>query len=282
MKGTRAILGISLIAIGLVFLLKAIGWLSFSIWPVFRDYWPVLIILIGISMVFDKTRYMIAATIIILIIAAVTFPYSTLKHDARTVYQYVDLDDDIEHVELDLDYGAGELSISGSKGYLFSNKVRTSDPNDPDIEESSNGTVMTIDIGRNTEDFRMGQWESNKWDVKLSPDVTYDLSLDYGAVDAKIDLTRLKVDTLDLNTGVSSTEIEFGNYPTKVQIDTGMADVLLRFPKDMPVKITHDGGLSSTNFEGFTDDGEAFYHGVGEGIVVVISSGMANIEAELY
>ena len=51
----RAARGLTLIGIGVFLLLNTTGLLPWSFWGDLLDYWPVLLVAIGIRMVFDRS-----------------------------------------------------------------------------------------------------------------------------------------------------------------------------------------------------------------------------------
>jgi lia operon protein LiaF len=48
--------GIILVVIGMVFLMDNLGYTHVSVWRLFRDYWPVLIIWVGADMLYRAYR----------------------------------------------------------------------------------------------------------------------------------------------------------------------------------------------------------------------------------
>ena len=121
--------------------------------------------------------------------------------------------------------------------------------------------------------------------MTLSPDVTYTLDLDYGATDLNLDLTNLKVDSIDIDSGASSADIKFGEYPTKVTIDTGASSLDFKFPKDIGVKVHVEGGAISTDLDDFTKEDKDYLYNYDEGknnIEIIINAGASSIKGELY
>jgi lia operon protein LiaF len=50
------LVGIILILIGTIFLLKSLGIIQITIWEIFRTYWPVALILLGVSIIMRKSK----------------------------------------------------------------------------------------------------------------------------------------------------------------------------------------------------------------------------------
>ena len=91
---------------------------------------------------------------------------------------------------------------------------------------------------------------------------------------------------LDLDTGATSTEIIFGSYPTKVDIDTGASSLNFKFPMDIGIEIEIDGGAVSTHLKGFTKKDDKYfsenYDKTKENIEIEINAGATSIDGEFY
>ena len=52
-SNSRMFAGIVFIAVGILFFLKVLGVLHFSLWDGFRSFWPIGLILVGLALVFN-------------------------------------------------------------------------------------------------------------------------------------------------------------------------------------------------------------------------------------
>jgi lia operon protein LiaF len=48
--------GLILVAIGTIFLLRSLGVIRITIWQIFKTYWPVALILLGISIIMRRSK----------------------------------------------------------------------------------------------------------------------------------------------------------------------------------------------------------------------------------
>jgi lia operon protein LiaF len=48
--------GIFLIALGTIFLLRSLGVIHITIWEIFKTYWPVGLILLGVSIIVRRSK----------------------------------------------------------------------------------------------------------------------------------------------------------------------------------------------------------------------------------
>ncbi len=281
MKGNK-MAGIVFIILGSVFLLRTLGIINFEVWPLLLTYWPVLLILIGISMILRQgwmTWLLVALTAVVgasLIVDQVPQQESTTH--SQTVFR-----NGAERADVSLHYGAGELRIKEGTDEILENTAITADSKRPNIKREEADGVVKVEVQRGDVTFAFGKPVHDSWDVRLSRDIVYDrLYLAYGAADVNADLRDLKIDKLVVEGGAADSTITFPDYPVKAEISTGASSLKLRIPKDAGVKIEYSGGLASADFDGFEKDGNTYTLNSGDEIVINISAGMASIETELY
>lgn len=129
--------------------------------------------------------------------------------DWRDVTSYRHRSDE-DRLEVQVRYGAGRLMIGSGAGAgeLYRVGLRY----DPDlfepITEYQSG-LLRVGVEGLGGSMRIGKHSSGEMDLKLSPDLPMELDLDFGAVEADLDLGGLKVEELDIETGASETEVRF-------------------------------------------------------------------------
>jgi hypothetical protein len=97
-------------------------------------------------------------------------------------------------------------------------------------------------------------WRSGRgldWTFGLNPAVPLALRLETGAADMRLDLSELKVTSLRLSTGASSTVLtlpaDAGHTP--VEVESGAASLRIRVPEGVAARIRVSGALSSTSVD---------------------------------
>ncbi|MFC2134872.1 LiaI-LiaF-like domain-containing protein [Bacteroidota bacterium] len=251
--------GIILILIGIIILLKTTGVINIAIWEGFSTYWPVGLILAGIAFMLKARALGIVFIALTIIFGGVFVADQFVSGETRMIVQEVPFDENITHLELDLDFGAGEVFIAaGSDDYLVKNIVNTSDIENPVLKFKKTGSDAKVSISRDGSFPAFGNVE-NQWDVRVSPTPTISMDLDYGASEMKIDLRGLKTDELDIDSGATSTKVIFGLYSTAVEINTGASELNLKFPEEAGVKIEIDGGAIGTDLPKFKKLGSTYY-----------------------
>lgn len=136
-------------------------------------------------------------------------PLGVHAQDWREVTSFRQRSDE-SRLDVDLRYGAGELFVqTGSPGELYRVALRyDADIFDP-VTRYRNGHLEVGVEGRGR-GVRLRNMEAGQLRLQLSPDVPLELDLDFGAVEANLDLGGLRIASLDIETGASETDIRFG------------------------------------------------------------------------
>jgi hypothetical protein len=286
-NSSRMFSGIALIAIGVLFFLKVLGVINFSVWEGYKTYWPIGLILVGLALIF-RAKWLAFVFLFLTVLSGGLYVLGSVEvGELREVVKGVPFEDGITTLDLRIGFGAGDMKIGdGSSEYLVRHEVKTSSSIDPEVRIEKSGENAEVSIERRGEGFAFWNQIKDDWNIEISSDVEVNLDLDYGAADATVDLENLKVRELDIDSGATSTEIIFGRFPTKVDIDTGASSLNLKFPEGMGVVIEVDGGAVSTNLDGFIKKDGKYYsekYDENEGnIEVDIDAGASSIEGEFY
>ncbi|MBN2084841.1 MAG: hypothetical protein JW748_06410 [Anaerolineales bacterium] len=148
-------------------------------------------------------------------------------------------------------HGAGRLTIRGGAGSgvlaagSFTGGVRH--------EENRRGDTLDAEM-RVPEDIWMnfggpwifGPWTPILWDIQMNTGIPMTLDLETGAGESKVDLSAMKVESIRLKTGASSTEMTLPERAgkTAVKVTSGAASVVLRIPDGVAARIAVESGLA--------------------------------------
>lgn len=256
MRVGSLISGLLLILAGVLFFLINMGYGSWAaIYEIVR-WWPILLIIIGLSM-FGKGRipYWAGYLIVVLSIGAVAYYVVQMDNtaDNKTItkssvsitrQQYPD----VKQCNLNIDYGAGKLSIAPGTLDLLQG-----DFNSKTAEKNVTAGMGKLDVYlRQSDDSWIPSHNNfNQWKLLISPDIAWILNIDTGAVDGNIDLTGIPLRELDCNVGAGSMNFILGNNgaKSKVKIEAGASNIVLQIPDDTGVRIVLDGALNSNNLD---------------------------------
>jgi hypothetical protein len=137
---------------------------------------------------------------------------------------------DVRQLDVHVRYGAGKLRIQpSSEGELYRVGLRyDSDVFDP-VASFDNGRLEVGVDGRGR-GINIRSKEAGELSLDLSPDIPLDLDLDFGAVEADLELGGLRVERIDVETGASDTEITFSepNEVTCERLEISMGAAALR------------------------------------------------------
>ena len=185
--------------------------------------------------------------------------------------------------------GAGDLEVSGGAEELleadFTYNVARLEPE----VKYTNGTLVVRQPGSEglpalpgITDFR------NEWDLRLNNEVPMDLSVDVGAGTSDLRLAGLSLTGLDVSLGASEGTVDLSGdwaHDLDATIDAGAADITVRLPRDVGVRVKVESGPHTIETTGLTKDGDVYTndaYGVSE-VTLQINLGrigLINLEVE--
>jgi hypothetical protein len=249
------------IGAGVMLLLSNLGYLPWESWGVLWRLWPLLVIALGVDLLIGRRSVagaIVSAVLIVVLIAAIALvalfaqnipgvsewiqaPEFQTKHveyaltgvDQATVYidwtsvpGYLSpLEDSPNLIEGDIDY-YGELT--------FDVNVR-GDRADVKLDSRSTGIWFWP--------FDIGDQSDKRWDVGLSPDVPFDLTLDAGSGPCDFDLAGLQVSELVLDSGSGPIDLVLPSGSTfEAKIDGGSGPITIILPRSVGARVELDSG----------------------------------------
>jgi hypothetical protein len=250
-----------LIGAGVILLLSNLGYLPSQTWNLLWRLWPLLLVALGIDLLIGRRSLVGAidsALIILLLIggaAAVVF----FAQDIPVLVQVTGpVEMRTEHVQYPLT-GVERASVTvdwtSLPGYL---SVLRDSPNLIEGDVAYRGRLnVDASLHRGQADvildshftgFWLGPLDfrdqgKERWDVKLSPKVPLDLTLDAGSGPCNFDLTGLQIDSLFLDTGSGPIELVLPSGSTfEAQIDSGSGPIAIVLPESVGARVELDAG----------------------------------------
>ncbi|MEW6723547.1 MAG: DUF5668 domain-containing protein [Bacillota bacterium] len=258
MNTARFINGLLIIGIGFLLLLNTLGIISWTAWNQIWRLWPVLLILVGISILFRGRLCALGGLVGLVVVAAVIFGVFWLGWGSGGSPSRLSIDQEVpEHVSaaiVALDFSAGRVEIGANTSgrritgeisyYGFRPVERV------EFQEYAGGYRLDYGLEHKTHGQLIGNRSGQRWSLRLPRDVVLDLLLDNGACSGLVDLRQLAVATLSINMGASDLEIRLGDqHPlTKVSINAGASSISVHVPASAGVRITMETAVGSNNF----------------------------------
>ncbi len=260
----RSLIGpLILIVVGALFLLSNLGFLPWGFWGTLWQFWPVILVLIGIELLFGRFHPWLGAIVAVVIVAVVIA--LSVAMAGGLVQPLVVQQGEVERVveemgtltsgTVELEFGAGDISVAALP-------VDSANLVEADITPGTTGSRLDRRFSQSngegnlrlrTEDgFRVptGRIIGDSWDVKLNSRLPLDLRVKTGASQTLLNLTELNLSELRIDVGASSAEIKMpAAGSTKAAIKAGAASVNVAIPQTMAAKIRAKGGLSSIDID---------------------------------
>lgn len=311
MKFRNLFWALILIAIGLTFLFSNFGWLDFH-WVSIWRLWPLIFIFWGISIlpIRDVIKF-----ILVIAFIALSFIFFNQITEPRWCFTIHDNDwnfsdewdeentprtfsyntqllsvpmDSVSHkAVLKMDAAAGRFHVDSETTDMLSFRKEGDIGDYSMITDLQDGkTVIHITLEKNRKIRRV---KKNNVNIKLNPDMVWDLDFDIGAAEVNMDLSEFKIDTARIEAGAASVEIKLGaRQPlTYLTYSAGAASLEVMIPKESACEIHSESVLVSRDFEGFINKGDGIYQSTNyaEGanrIILKIESAVSSLKVERY
>jgi len=245
------VLGLILVALGVILLLQNAGVVDWGLWGILWRFWPVVLLLIGVSILLrgQSPWLVLGITVVVLvgvIAAAVLIERSREPAVAAAFSQPLQ---GITGAEVEISFGAGDLVIGG---------LPAGSPNlvegtgYPEVEQhfrlQDSKAVLSL---RSSRGFWFFGDSGLRLEANLSPQVPLELTVKTGASDAQVDLTNLQVSRLQMEVGAShlSLTLPAKAGTTEAEVDVGAAQVSISIPQGVAARITPQTAVGSFNVD---------------------------------
>lgn len=288
LKQDKIIGGIVLIAIGIIFLLVNLGYISWSIFLSILDLWPLILIAIGLNIMFKGNRIISAITWIVFFVVFIGYGVYYQGGISYGNGQQLVINNNPQIVtgELNLKLGGTSFNINDSMNKLI-DATYDSSYYKADTRYSNNNTHANITVEGKSGRFKFVNFNRRSINsfFNLNKDVVWDIRADVGAVKGTLDLSDLKINNLKIGMGAGNLDIIFGDKhtETKAKIDSGASNLDIYIRDGVGAKIRVQGALNNTNIKskGWQMIDEYYitpgYDEAESKLILDISAGVANI-----
>lgn len=206
----------------------------------------------------------------------------------QTESQAVDLGD-TQSVDVDINMGAGDLEVTGGAEKLLEANFTYNVARLKPAMEYTGGTLLLRQPGnKGLPDLRGITGFRNEWGLRLNDQVPMDLRVEMGAGTSDLQLAGLSLTGLNITLGAGRSTIDLSGDWTRdlnVTINTGAADLTLRLPKDVGVRLEVERGPMVINAPGLTENGAVYTNDAyGESeltLQIDIQAGIGQINVEV-
>lgn len=279
MKNSNLFWGGILVALGVLFILNNLDFLHFDWWGIFR-LWPMLLVLLGVTLLPIKNSIKLLLTLVLLVITIVLLFTNTSFYSGRSMnfnwdfgnrfeernefkrsdqYFYEPFDHNIQEASLDIEAVAGNFDIRGITDELF--EFRQDGNVGPYVfSTNKRGNHQYLDLSIKNSNIRMRRL-INDVSIELNPEPIWSINLDNGAAKIDLDLSKHKIKIIDIDGGASSTHLKIGDLQDKanINISAGASSVTISIPESLGCELSTDVFLSSKNFDGFNRIDKGLY-----------------------
>jgi hypothetical protein len=159
-----------------------------------------------------------------------------------------------EPVEVEVEYGAGELEIGPARGgMLYSMELRYDEEQSVPVAEFDSAS-RRLKLGASNRRGNRKHREGSTATIALSDRIPLDLGLHFGAGEATLNLGGLRLQRLDVETGASETTIRFDSpnpiRAREVELSAGAAELeVIGLGNARAERISFQGGVGATTLD---------------------------------
>ena len=260
------LIGLLFVLLGVLLLLTTTGVVSFGIWLELADYWPLLLVLIGVEFILIRRALLIRAGVIVLILVVSTvaayFSVPEYAPNDPLRVTYAEPLRDAETLHLNMEFVGGSVELTSempdapSPARLLAADFKSRparvmrEPSDGSITYyvMSSGPFLrhTSDDGysKRRVSFPVGLAD---WRLTVSPEVEVEIDILSVATDLDLDLRNINVRKLSVETGTSDIRIQLPDNAGQTHIDiaAGATEVEIVVPQGVAARIDIDAPIKS-------------------------------------
>jgi len=271
-----------LLLIGFGVLLLLWRWLPyFDPWPTLWRYWPILLILVGAGMFWDRAQrrsdpadapgFPVGSTLgtlafLLLLAFLLWHGRAYARHNWMNVAvgsgshshqtEVVDLKG-AKAVRMTVHLPAGQLSIQGGSDRLMEAEFYQGAAwSTPSVDYSVEQGVGELNINQESGN-HFGGNSDNTWKLRVSGAVPLELSVDIGAGRSDLNLAKIDLTRLELNIGAGQANVDLTGERVKdmqAEIHGGVGEAIVHLPRSVGVVAQVHGGLGSIDVRGLKED----------------------------
>lgn len=237
-----------LIGLGLIFLLNNLGMLSWNVWEIIFQLWPLFLIAVGVDLLIGRRSTLGSLVVLAVILAIFAGGFVILR--GRAGYGQPLLNEMISQpwdgaksakVTLSRDVGNVHVNALPNKtDTLLEGMLHLSERENVTRDFAVEDDVANFIIRgqRKTGPFIFGRHETQAWELGLNPDIPLQLETNVVVGECDLDLAELKVSALDVSMVVGDVSVlvpEQGRMQAKISGVIGKINVVI--PEGVAVRV---------------------------------------------
>ncbi|WP_233202859.1 toast rack family protein [Sporosarcina sp. P1] len=171
--------------------------------------------------------------------------------------------DDAKSLEIDIDFGAGDLLIEGGATNWVDGDIDTNVKKWlPSVMYKNKREIGYVEIEQNMKGLSALGNKRNNWNVQLTNEIPVNLDVEMGVSDAELNLSGIQLSQLSVDAGVGDTTINLsGDWQESfdAEFELGVGDAKIRLPQETGVKLSVSKGIGSVGTKGFISKGKGVY-----------------------
>jgi hypothetical protein len=241
-----------LIVLGVLFLLDNLNIMSGIDWGTIWKLWPILLIAIGLEIILGR-RVSCGGMLVIVIVVVIgtgAVLWTVAGGDGeRTVESFAWPMEGVERAEVELDLGVGKLELGSESdmGDLLVADLDLAPGDEVSQRVSVGGDVARGRIVSDRPFFSLpgifGR-KGSEWDLKLNSRVRWEIEVNSGVGETRLDLSDLRVSDFRLDSGVGSVDVTMPRRGTvRAVVDGGVGDIRIDIPEGVQARVRVDRGI---------------------------------------
>lgn len=295
MKSGKLGCGLFILTLGVAWLLSSLGW-SPQGWSAVLLYWPVILILWGLSIMTRQPAVrgvLVAATAIFAAVWVVSWFDPGVEVAAGDQTLTAAADSQVTSGDLRFDSGAGDFRINSA---VVDNQL---------VGVSSQASYGEYHLTQSVADGRLAArvwfdsprrmmmsglhgWR-NSATVALNPDVNWTIEANVGAANFNLDASDLPVSRATISAGAATISLRLGDQvdDALVTIKAGASDITVAVPETAGVRVETSTGLTSKDLADLRQTSEDVwsstdYDSAAKQIELRFEAGVSDIQLERY
>lgn len=268
MNKGRLFWGSFLLGLGALVLLDRSGTLVIE-WGNVWAFWPVLLILLGVSVmggsgILGKSASVLTGLLAAaLIVAFMNFGHATERSTGGQKEEPLTapMKPGTTSAAFSLDAGAGTFVIAGGGEQLMEARINA-DPWTYSMDRDTSGGQDRLRMWMDHHEGISWGWRvKNSVEVALNPAPAWEIDLNAGAARVDADFRTLEVEQIRISSGASTIKVQLGSRAKECTmiLETGVSSVRIYVPESAGCDIRIEAPMSSKRLPGFEKTGDGWY-----------------------